>query len=109
MKKYKKNDKYKEEMALKNGIKNYVVIDARKSSVMYIIDSIKSSSLCFLLDSIDIARTLKKCLLQSKVIDLVELYNLGITSPQQLSKYIGVSRNVCSNYIELAKTAKLIA
>lgn len=44
------NDKYKRELALKNGIKYYVVIDCRKSSLDWIKNSVVNSRLIEILD-----------------------------------------------------------
>lgn len=101
------NDNYKKELALSNGIKNYIEIDSSQSLATYITNSIRSSEISFLLDNINISDVLKKCLLQSKIMDIVNLYNQGI-SARQISKRIGISRNTCNSYIKLAKEAKLI-
>jgi Mn-dependent DtxR family transcriptional regulator/very-short-patch-repair endonuclease len=44
------NDKLKQEMALQNGINNYIVIDARKSDIEWIKKSVLKSNLCRMYD-----------------------------------------------------------
>lgn len=108
-KEIQKNDLYKKELALANGIKHYVEIDARESLPNYISNSINNSYISYLLDNVDIAEVLQKCLLQSKVMDVVHFYNEGITSTSKLSNLVGIADNTCRRYIKLAKEAKLIA
>lgn len=102
------NDEYKKNVALKNDIINYIVIDASESSVDFLVNSIKNSDVGFLLDNIDISTVLEKCLLQSKVIDVVDLYNQGM-SARKISKQLCISRGSCDSYVKLAKDAKLIS
>lgn len=107
-KEIQENDMYKKEVALKNGIKNYVEIDASESHPDYISNSIRNSSISFILDNINIAEVLQKCLLQSKVMDVVYFYNKGIVSASKLSELVGACDNTCRRYIKLAKAAELI-
>lgn len=44
------NDRYKRDIAIKNGIKNYIVLDCRESNMEWIKDSIMSSGLPLLLN-----------------------------------------------------------
>lgn len=108
-KEIQKNDMYKKELALKNGIKNYVEIDASESLPDYISNSIQNSFISYLLDDINISEILQKCLLQSKVMDVVNYYNKGIVSTTKLCKLVDITGNTCRKYIKLAKEAKLIA
>ena len=69
---------------------------------------IKNSFISYLLDNIDISEILQKCLLQSKVMDVVNYYNKGIVSTTKLCKLVDITGNTCRKYIKLAKEAKLI-
>jgi len=54
--KIQENDKYKKDLALKNGIKNYIIIDCRKSNFQFIKNSIlnnKDFNLLFDINNID--------------------------------------------------------
>ena len=52
LKEEQENDKFKEELALKNGIKHYIVIDCRKSDSQYIKSNLFNSELNELFDSL---------------------------------------------------------
>lgn len=103
------NDQYKKELAINNGIQNYIEIDASISTGEFIINSIKSSELNYLLTNIDISNAIYNCLFKTKIITLSELYNNGITKNVDLQKELGISKGTCTRYIKLAREAKLIS
>lgn len=79
-KKQQEIDETKRQLALDNGIQNYIVIDARKSDFDYIYSSVIKSPLSLLLDLEDI----DKSLLKEKVFntnDLRDVCNYWIQNP----------------------------
>lgn len=82
------NDIAKKELAINNGIKNYICIDARFSSSTYIQNSIKHSELQNILDlrNIDWEKCFLNALRTDKV-DIIESWNEGLSVKQLMEKY----------------------
>lgn len=73
------NDNYKKQLALKNGIEKYVYIDARKSDIDFIVNSIKNNNefnILFDLTKINWNIVVSNAL-TSEIIKIKELYNQG--------------------------------
>jgi len=97
----KENDIYKKEIALKNGIKNYIEIDCSESTLNYIKNSIITSSLkdTFCLDKID----WKKChesALNNTTKDICDAYNGGMKHTLDLSNKFNMSREAVIRYLK---------
>ena len=83
----KENDKNKKELALKNGIDNYIVIDCRYSDIEYIKENINKSLLSDLYDLSNINwNNIVYHSEKSFLIKACELWDIGIHS----TKYIGI-------------------
>lgn len=87
------NDKYKEQMAISNGILYYVVLDCRESTKNFIKTSILNSEMSqiFNLSTIDWERCDNKAH-KSYYNDILNHYNNGITNSIDIANLIGVSR-----------------
>lgn len=100
------NDKYKKEIALKNGIKHYITLDCRESNMEWIKKSIINSELVelFNLDNIDwleIAKFANKNIVK----EVCDYWNSGIKNINIISKKSNISASTTRNY--LVKGAKL--
>lgn len=102
------NDVYKKQIALKNGIQNYVEIDARKSEPDYIISSIRKSNLSYLLDNIKTEKVLEKCLLTNRLLTVIQMRKNGYMF-KEIADIVGLHPNTCSRYFNQAKNNKLIS
>lgn len=96
------NDKYKREIALANGISNYIELDCRESSVSFIKNSIMTSSMPkifhFTEDDIDWIEC-DRYSLSSKVVETWKLWDGGITDLNQISDIVGISRRQINKYL----------
>lgn len=105
------NDKYKHDLALSNGIKNYVVLDCRYSKCDWIKDSIINSTLSTICNvnfkninwnQIDIksrdSLVYKTCELYNKGISKIDILNELDISETTYCKYlnIGTKNNLCN-------------
>lgn len=102
LKEEQESDELKEELALKNGIKNYIVIDCRESELEYIRVNMLGSELNKLFDLSNI--NWEKCNeygLKNKVKEVCDYYkeHLGI-STTDLAKKLGVSRKTIIKYLK---------
>ncbi len=107
LKEEQENDKSKKDSALKNGIKNYIVIDCRVSELEYIKNNILNSKLNELFDLSDI--NWNKCeeyALKNKAKEVCDYYkkHKGIFIID-LAKEFSVDRHTVRNYLK--KGAKL--
>lgn len=96
------NDKSKKDSALKNGIKNYIIIDCRKSELEYIKNNILDSGLNELFDLNKI--NWSKCgeyALKNKVKEVCDYYkkHQGI-STTDLAKEFSMSRDIMVIYLK---------
>lgn len=97
------NDNYKKMIALKNGITNYIVIDARKSNINYIKESIfNNKDFCMLFNLSDI-----KCDIQLKNINhdlykkIITMWNDG-KNIDDISKTYNVDRHKVKQLLDLS-------
>ena len=102
------NDMYKKQIALDNGIQNYVEIDARKSDPEFIINSISKSILSNLVKDIDMEKVLKKCLLTNKFLTVIQMRENGYMF-KEIADVLNLHPNTCSRYFNQAKNNKLIS
>jgi hypothetical protein len=95
------NDKLKQEIALKNGIQNYIIIDAKYSDLEYIKNNIINSQLSNLLDlsKINWDKADKKSQ-TSLVKKSCELWNKGIHSTIDIGKQLNIHHTIISNYLK---------
>lgn len=100
------NDQYKQEMALKNGINRYIVIEARYSDLEYMKDSICNSELSniFDLNIIDWLQC-ERFALSNRVKEVCDLWNNGLHDVVKIAKKMKISRSRIWSY--LTKGSKL--
>lgn len=94
------NDQYKMELAISNGVKNYIALDCRESDANFIKSSILNSDLVkfFDLSLID----WEKCALdscKSNVVMACDLWNNGIQSAKKISEIMCLTRTTIINYL----------
>ena len=101
LKEEQENDKSKEESALKNGIKHYIVIDCRKSELEFIRLNILDSELNRLFDLSNINwNKCEECALKNKIKEVCDYYNKHIEmSSADLGKEFGINRTTIINYL----------
>ena len=95
------NDKYKESIAIKNGIKKYIQIDCRKSDFDFIEDSILNSDLCEVLNikTVDWPVILEKSI-KSKIVDVCEMWNSG-TRMEDIMNKLKLSKSSVCRYLNV--------
>ena len=102
LKEEQENDRSKEELALNNGIKYYMIIDCRKSELEYIKNNILNSKLNEILDlnNIDWAKC-EEYALKNKVKEVCDYYNEhpGIFTTD-LVKEFGIDRTTIAKYLK---------
>ena len=89
------NDKYKKELAITNGIENYIYIDSRKSDIDFIIQSIKNNqefNILFNIKNISWENVINNSS-TSDVITIRDLYNQGKSVPE-IQKVVHLSDTV---------------
>lgn len=98
----KKIDKKKKELALKNGIKNYIILDCRKSNKEWICNSILKSDLNALYDLSKINWNLcDEYATQNSVKKVCEYYNTHLTtSIRDISKIFKMSESGIMKYLK---------
>lgn len=94
------NDKYKMELAVSNGIQNYIVLDCRKSDADFIKSSILNSDLVkfFDLSLIDWAKCASDSC-KSNVVMACDLWNSGIHSAKEISEMMCLTRTTIISYL----------
>lgn len=102
------NDICKKELAMQNGIKNYIELDCRYSDLKYIKNSILNSGLneIFELSLIDWSVLAKDCL-KSKVIEVCDVYNSGVKSIIEIAKLLDINVSTVSDYLKRCHEAGL--
>lgn len=99
----KNNDIAKELLAKNNGIKHYIVIDARQSDMEWIINSIINSKLFSILDS-DVKNIdwneCERHALSNKVKEACEYWNNGIKLPSAIAQLINLHSSTVSRYLK---------
>lgn len=89
------NDRYKKNLAVTNGIENYIYIDARKSDIDYIVQSIKNNNefnTLFDIKNISWSNVINNSS-TSDVITIRDLYNQGKSVPE-IQKIVHLSDTV---------------
>ena len=106
LKEEQENDKLKEELALKNGIKHYIVIDCSKSELEYIKNNILDSELNVVLKNkgVDLSKVnwieCEKYSCKNKVKEVCDYYKEHtIISIADLAKKFGISKSTIRNYL----------
>lgn len=95
------NDNFKKELALSNGISNYITINCELSEINYIKNSIINSELAniYNLNNID----WNKCNLEaytSLMRICCNMWNGGITSTTKIATKLGISKNTVITYLK---------
>lgn len=101
-----KNDKFKRNMAIKNGISLYYEIDCRKSTTEHILRSMEEASLLKMLNIKVEDIDLQKCELNAKTSKLIECCNLwkdGLHDFSAISKKLKVTKNTIGIYLAKGK------
>ena len=93
------NDRLKERLAKENGIENYIIIDARKSTVEHIRGSILDSDIIKLLSEIDFIR-IGQLSSNSRVKTACDLWNSGIHSTVEIAEELGMNRKAIRKYLK---------
>lgn len=99
--KEKTNDIYKKEIAIKNGITNYIELDCRYSDFEYIKNSVINSDICnFLnLSLIDWNKLSVDCL-KSNIREVCDLWNSGIKSIKEISERLNIRIGTVADYLK---------
>lgn len=96
----RENDKLKKELALGNGVKNYIVVDCRYSKLDWLKKNIiKELENIFNLKNIDWNETWKRCQ-RSKCIEAWNLWNQGLNDTKIISEILDVSVPTTINYLK---------
>lgn len=104
-----KNDRFKKELALKNGIKeeNYIVIDCRYSDLEFIKRNILYSSLSNFYDLNKINwDKVEGFALSSRVKEACDSWNGGIHNTTQIGVIMKLNRSTISNYLKKGNELK---
>lgn len=99
LKEEQENDKYKKELAINNGIENYIVIDCRYSTFNWIKENIikELNEIFNNLDNINWDEVWLNCQ-NSLVIKTWELYNQGV-STKEIAKELNIGKTTVSRYL----------
>ena len=92
LKEEQENDRFKEENALKNGIKEYIIIDCRYSDFDYIKQNTLNSrfSVLYDLSKIDWIK-LENDINNNILLQVSKLWNSGIYDPKILAQYVNIN------------------
>ena len=98
----KLNDREKRNIAIKNGINYYIVLDCRKSEINWIRNSIEKSELSYLLDLVKVDWVLcHKYATKSLILDVCDKWNSGkYRTTNELAKEYSLSRNTIVSYLK---------
>lgn len=101
LKQEQENDQLKEQLAKENGIKHYIIIDARESTMKWMKTNIKKSKLSelFNLDSIDWI-DISKISMNSKLIEACSLFENDSLQPSKIAKLLKLSNTTILNYLK---------
>ena len=102
------NDVYKKNIALQNGVRNYIELDCRYSEFDYIKNSILNSELAsfFDLTLINWDKLMRDCL-KSKVMEVCDMYNSGIKSTSKIAELSGLFVGTVTDYLKRCHEANL--
>lgn len=104
------NDKYKYKLALKNGINNYIVIDARESGYRWIMNSIEDSNMIELLNiTEEKLDSFKFDANSSRIKDTWELWNSGIKNRKVIESTLKISQTSVQRYLKLGRELNIIS
>lgn len=107
LKEQQENDKFKKDIALENGILNYIEVDCRYSKKNWLIDnSIASLEKYFTLSNVDWDKIWIKSL-SSKVIESWKLYKEGLDK-KEISAELGVSIYTVRAYLKRGEELNII-
>lgn len=103
------NDLYKKEMAINNGIKNYITINASKSDFNFIKDNIVNSNLSLYINMeslnwLNVAKKSNENILK----EISSLWNSGINDTSILSNMVGLSQAEMSRRLRQCEEYNLI-
>lgn len=101
LKEEKENDKIKRNLALKNGILNYIEIDCRNSEFNWLMNNV-CKDLGMILENIELV-DFNKCYLlslKSQIHVVWDMYTKGLTA-KKISDMLNLSRATIDNYIKL--------
>lgn len=94
------NDRLKEKLANENGISNYIVIDARESTVEWIKRSVLNSDVTKLAPIIDFAK-IGRLASNSLVKNACDLWNSGIyNNAAEIAELMNLGRNTITRYLK---------
>ena len=97
----KENDKAKREMAIENGILNYIELDCRYSDFNYIKQSVLNSDLVIIYDlSIVDWDSLEIDSMKSNVIKACDLYNSGIKNTSKIADILKINISTVVDYLK---------
>lgn len=95
------NDKFKEELAKENGIENYIIIDARESTVVWISNSILNSDIVNIIDCKDVDFEKIGRLSSRSLIKIVcDLWNSRALTMAELVEKVNVSNSTVISYLK---------
>ncbi len=104
-----KNDNWKKEIALKNNIKNYIVIDCRVNTFESILKNILSCNLSNIIDISNInIENIKKNIYANICETISEYWNNGIYETNKIADYTGLTREFVVNKLHLCDELGLI-
>lgn len=107
LKEVEENDKLKKNMAIEKEVSNYIVIDARASTVDWIKNSILSSDLNSLFDfSLVDWEAIELKSLTSLMLETCDLWNKG-TGIEDIAREIGLSTTTIRSYLNRGTQARL--
>lgn len=99
LEKIQANDLWKYNTAMKNGIKKYIVVDARFSEMSHISHSVESSDLKELLGNVDYEQLGRKSY-NSFLIDACNLWKSGLRSTLKISQEMKIYRYTVTQYLK---------
>jgi hypothetical protein len=96
------NDSIKLDLALKNGIKYYISLDCRESSLDWIKNSVIKSDFFTLLNIVDNTNWLKchEYAVSSRVKEVCDLWNSGLNNVQQIANKIKLYKTTVVKYLK---------
>lgn len=109
LKEEQENDRYKEQIAKRNGIENYIVIDCRYSQFDYIYKNIISSKLNYLFDlSLVDIRSATELSETNMFLEAAKLYNKMNGNVCKLKEILDISNTTLNRYLNRANDLGLI-
>lgn len=103
LKEEQKNDEYKKDVALRNGINKYIELDCRNSNIEHMIESIKNSIILEIIDfsKIDFDKC-EKYAISNMVKEVCDIWNMMKNkSTTNVSNIIKLSRRAVMEYLKI--------